>query len=155
MIFVILSRTYSCKKQKYSAKLLTVSVVVPFHNEHWSTLLRTAVSVLNRSPPELLHEVILADDASTKGTLLSQPTVLLCTMLLLGEGESLKSQLMKSVECIIPTWVIFTKFAACFDFFQIPAKVLGKKHIFKTLMFFDVEKCQLAQFYGGCLLCVA
>ena len=83
-----LSRTYSCKKQKYSAKLLTVSVVVPFHNEHWSTLLRTAVSVLNRSPPELLHEVILADDASTKGTLLSQPTVLLCTMLLLGEGES-------------------------------------------------------------------
>jgi len=57
----------SCKTQKYAAKLPTVSVVVPFHNEHWSTLLRTAVSVLNRSPPELLHEVILADDASTKG----------------------------------------------------------------------------------------
>ena len=72
--------------------------------------------MLNRSPPELLHEVILADDASTKGTTLSQPTVLLCTMLLLGEGESLKSQTMKSVECIIPTWVIFTKFDASFTY---------------------------------------
>ena len=54
-------------KKKYLAKLPSASVVVPFHNEHWTTLLRTAISAINRSPDELLLEVILVDDASTKG----------------------------------------------------------------------------------------
>ncbi len=44
----------------------TVSIVVPFFDEHWSTLLRTCYSVLNRSPPELIVEIILVDDHSTK-----------------------------------------------------------------------------------------
>lgn len=39
---------------------------MPFFNEHWSTLLRTVYSVLNRSPAELIVEIILVDDASTK-----------------------------------------------------------------------------------------
>ncbi|ESN98915.1 hypothetical protein HELRODRAFT_188954 [Helobdella robusta] len=55
-----------CRKKKYRPKLLNASIVVPFHNEHWSTLLRTVKSVLNRSPPELLHEIILVDDFSSK-----------------------------------------------------------------------------------------
>ncbi|KAJ0179604.1 hypothetical protein K1T71_005316 [Dendrolimus kikuchii] len=55
-----------CKKREYIESLPTVSVVVPFHNEHWSTLLRTAYSVLYRSPEHLIKEVFLVDDASTK-----------------------------------------------------------------------------------------
>ncbi|XP_071535221.1 N-acetylgalactosaminyltransferase 6-like isoform X2 [Panulirus ornatus] len=55
-----------CKKKMYLADLPNAAVVVPFHNEHWSTLLRTAFSAYNRSPKNLLKEIILVDDASTK-----------------------------------------------------------------------------------------
>ncbi|MPC91293.1 Polypeptide N-acetylgalactosaminyltransferase 1 [Portunus trituberculatus] len=57
-----------CKEKLYLADLPTAAVVVPFHNEHWTTLLRTAVSAYNRSPKHLLKEIILVDDASTKDT---------------------------------------------------------------------------------------
>ncbi|KAL7300852.1 hypothetical protein TKK_0006410 [Trichogramma kaykai] len=55
-----------CKNKRYLKDLDSVSVVVSFHNEHFSTLMRTCWSVINRSPPSLLHEIILVDDASTK-----------------------------------------------------------------------------------------
>lgn len=60
-------RHKDCLKKKYWSDLPNVSVVVPFYNEHWSTLLRTAYSVINRSPEHLLVEIILVDDHSTKG----------------------------------------------------------------------------------------
>lgn len=56
----------SCRKLKYLDELPTVSVVIPFFNEHWTTLLRTIYSVLDRSPSELIVEIIIVDDASTK-----------------------------------------------------------------------------------------
>ena len=44
-----------------------MSVVIVFHNEGWSTLLRTVQSVIDRSPPQFLEEVLLVDDFSDKG----------------------------------------------------------------------------------------
>ncbi|XP_055004497.1 polypeptide N-acetylgalactosaminyltransferase 10 [Boleophthalmus pectinirostris] len=59
-------RHQNCAKKLYSEKLPNTSVIIPFHNEGWSSLLRTVHSVLNRSPPSLIHELILVDDFSDK-----------------------------------------------------------------------------------------
>lgn len=59
----------NCSKTEYLAKLPSVSVVIIFHNEVKSVLLRTVHSVINRTPPELLFEVILVNDCSTNAEL--------------------------------------------------------------------------------------
>ncbi|MPC07536.1 putative polypeptide N-acetylgalactosaminyltransferase 10 [Portunus trituberculatus] len=62
-----------CALKKYSERLPTVSVVIPFFEEHWTTLLRTVVSVMHRSPPEILRQIILVDDGSTMKDFLQSP----------------------------------------------------------------------------------
>lgn len=47
-------------------------MIIPFYDEHLTTLLRTVHSVINRSPPSLLKEIILVNDASTKDSLYGQ-----------------------------------------------------------------------------------
>ena len=55
---------YSCKKREYPDDLPSTSIIIVHHNEGNSTLLRTLVSIMNRSPLKNINEIILIDDAS-------------------------------------------------------------------------------------------
>ncbi|CAH8464989.1 unnamed protein product [Schistosoma turkestanicum] len=57
-------RKGTCKVDKYASDLPSASVIICFHNEAWSALLRSVHSVIDRSPPNMLHEIILVDDYS-------------------------------------------------------------------------------------------
>ena len=67
-----------CLARQYEVKTLAAAgVVVVFHNEAWSLLLRTVHSVLGATPSELLTEVVLVDDASDMGTSQTSPAMCL------------------------------------------------------------------------------
>ena len=60
------TRLEECRYWHYPADLPKASVVIVFHNEGRSVLLRTVHSVINRTPSQFLEEVLLVDDFSDK-----------------------------------------------------------------------------------------
>ncbi|KAJ0051035.1 hypothetical protein NL108_012293, partial [Boleophthalmus pectinirostris] len=59
-------RHEECKYWHYDDRLLTCSVIIVFHNEGWSTLMRTVHSVIKRTPRRYLAEIVMIDDFSNK-----------------------------------------------------------------------------------------
>eukprot|EP00040_Diaphanoeca_grandis_P027323 m.155196 g.155196 ORF g.155196 m.155196 type:complete len:732 (-) comp30930_c0_seq2:148-2343(-) len=59
-------RNPACKTRQYPplSEMPKVSVIIIFYNEPLSTLLRNVIGVLNRSPPELLGEIVMVNDHS-------------------------------------------------------------------------------------------
>ncbi|NWU74751.1 GLT15 acetylgalactosaminyltransferase, partial [Onychorhynchus coronatus] len=60
-----------CLQQKYDSSLPTASVIICFHDEAWSTLLRTVHSIMDTAPKASLKDIILVDDLSQQGPLKS------------------------------------------------------------------------------------
>ena len=57
-------RDARCKARDYGA-LPAASVIMVFYDEPLSTLLRSVASVMHRTPPKLLHEIVMVEDGGS------------------------------------------------------------------------------------------
>ncbi|XP_076627300.1 polypeptide N-acetylgalactosaminyltransferase 5 isoform X1 [Colletes latitarsis] len=115
-------RLEGCKTKKHNKYLPDTSIVVVFHNEAWSTLLRTVWSVINRSPRTLLKEIILVDDKS--------------------EQDHLKQDLEDYVKTLpVPTYVYRTEKRSGL----IRARLLGAKHVKGQVITFLDAHCECTE----------
>ncbi|XP_055334820.1 polypeptide N-acetylgalactosaminyltransferase 13-like [Paramacrobiotus metropolitanus] len=70
-------RSQRCREQLYDVELATATVIIVAYNEPLSTLRRTIWSVINRSRPEYLREIIVVDDGSDRNYFRTTLTLIL------------------------------------------------------------------------------
>ncbi|XP_005379663.1 PREDICTED: probable polypeptide N-acetylgalactosaminyltransferase 8 [Chinchilla lanigera] len=63
------TRDSRCLQKTYPAQLPSLSVILIFVDEALSVIQRAITSVINRTPPQVLKEIILVDDFSSNGEL--------------------------------------------------------------------------------------
>ena len=63
-------RTDECRTANYSVNLPKVSIILSFYNEPFTMVMRTIYSILNRSPLDLIEEILLVDDCSDSSKLI-------------------------------------------------------------------------------------
>lgn len=111
-----------CKDKPYPKLLPTTSIVIVFHNEAWTTLIRTIWSTINRSPRPLLKEIILVDDASEKEHL----------------GKKLEDYIK---QLPVPTYLYRTENRSGL----IRARLIGAKHVTGDVITFLDAHCECTE----------
>ncbi|NWY71200.1 GALT5 acetylgalactosaminyltransferase, partial [Erithacus rubecula] len=103
------TRPAGCSEQQVHDELPSTSVIMCFVDEVWSALLRSVHSVLARSPPHLIQEIILVDDCSTKGGgsmmgsgSLASSGSMACSGSMMGSGSTTDSGSIKSSASMAP-----------------------------------------------------
>lgn len=66
-VLLFIPLLHRCAEKKYPEELPTISVVLIYLNEALSIIQRAIRSIIDRTPAELLVEIILVDDHSTNG----------------------------------------------------------------------------------------
>lgn len=73
-----------CLQKTYPSQLPSLGVILIFMNEALSIIQRAITSVINRTPSQLLKEIILVDDFSSNGEQLDQ-RIIVCWLCWLGK----------------------------------------------------------------------
>ena len=134
-----------CRDKSFPELLPTTSVVIVFHNEAWSTLLRTVWSIIIRSPRELIAEILLVDDASERGTLnlaadLTAPRILTYTLL------SIADYLGKKLEDYVATLPVSVRVLRTVKRSGlIRARLLGAKEVKGQVITFLDAHCECTE----------
>lgn len=118
----------------------TTSVIIVFHNEAWSVLMRTVWSIINRSPRHLLREILLVDDASDRGESIAFIGPHVCRLIPL---RSISEFLKKSLDDYVAKLPVHTKVLRMHRREGlITARLLGAEHATGQVMTFLDAHCE-------------